>query len=394
VTLERAGRIAVLSKTLAFGMAYVLVIVAVHRWYLAPRMASRELSMALTIVFVQCATLIAMLGVSCFTKLTRRLREVQMARVAPGIRELLALHAAGKDCGREIGRLRRTYPREVEQCLAEFLRMVRGCGREALSHLAADLHFIKKWQRDCNSRSKSRRRDAVAHLALVSRNFTVQTLLGALRDADESFRLHTARAMVTNADSAELAQIFALAVNGPLVTRIILAEDLRPYAIELAKDAIPAALAGGETGPVLAVLEILRAWSKFLPLPEVYPLLRHPSRTVRAGALDILPFMARSAQIEAEIIHALSDPVEEVRSAAARAAASIGVNNALPFLARRLRDPDAGAAAAAAYALAQLGPDGCRILEQETLTESLLAASAALEALERVHSSSAETVAV
>jgi len=52
VTQERTSRISVLSKTLAFGMAYVLVIVAFHRWYLAPRMSSLELSVAVAIAFV------------------------------------------------------------------------------------------------------------------------------------------------------------------------------------------------------------------------------------------------------------------------------------------------------------------------------------------------------
>ena len=383
-----------LSKTLAFGMAYVLVIVAIHRWYLAPRMASRELSMALTIAFVQCATIAAMLGASFFLKLSRQLQETRTACVAPGIRELLALHAAGKDRSDELGRIKRLYPREVEQCLVDFLRMVRGGGREALSQLARDLQFIKKWQRGCHSLTTSRRRRAVTHLALVSRSFAGPALLGALQDADESFRLHTARAIIHNPEPAELAQIFGLAINGSLVTRMVLAEDLRPYALELAEEVIPAALSGGETRQLLAVLEVLRAWSKFLPLPEVHALLRHPGGTVRAAALDILPFVPRSAQVEAEILRALGDPVEEVRSAAARAAASIGVTKAVPLLACQLRDQNAGTAAAAAFALAKLGPDGCRILEQQTLTASLLAASAALEALERVQIPPAETVAV
>jgi len=64
------------------------------------------------------------------------------------------------------------------------------------------------------------------------------------------------------------------------------------------------------------------------------------------------------------------------------------------LLAQRLQDDDPGTAAAAASALPQLGSDGCRILEQEMLTGSLLAASAALEALQRVHFSPTETVTV
>jgi hypothetical protein len=117
---------------MAFGMAYVVVIVAFHRWYLAPRMVSRALSAAVAVALVQCATIIAMLGISFLLKLTGQFREARSARVSPRIRELLALHAAGNDRAAEIGRVRRGYPREVERCLVEFLRMVRGRGCETL----------------------------------------------------------------------------------------------------------------------------------------------------------------------------------------------------------------------------------------------------------------------
>ncbi len=394
MTQERKSRISVLCKAMAFGMAYVLVIVAFHRWYLAPRMASRALSVAVAVALVQCVTIVAMLGISFLLKLTGQFREARSARVSPRIRELLALHAAGNDRAAEIGRLRRAYPPVVEQCPVEFLRMVRGRGCEALSALAADLGFIQKWRRDYRARGISRRKKAVAHLALVSRKFAGPTLLGALHDEDETIRLHAARDMIRNADSAELSQIFGLAVNGSRVTRMVLAEDLRPHALELSKEAIPAALTSGVPSRTLAALDILRAWSKFLPVPQVYELLRHPDPAIHAAALDVLPFVPRLASLEGEVLSALNHPDEEVRSAAARAAASIGVTSAVPLLAHRLHDQDPRTASAAAHALAQLGSDGCRILEQEMLTGSLLAASAAIEALQRVHFSPAETVAV
>ncbi|HXJ39482.1 MAG TPA: HEAT repeat domain-containing protein [Bryobacteraceae bacterium] len=383
-----------MSKTMAFGMAYVLVIVAFHRWYLAPRMVSRALSAAVAVASVQCATIVAMLGISLLLKLMRQFREARAARVSPHIRELLALHAAGNDHAPEIGRLRRVYPREVEQSVVEFLRIVRGRGCETLSELAADLGFIQKWRRDYRAHGISRRKTAVAHLALVSRRFAGPALLGALMDDDETIRLHAARDMIRNADPVELAQIFGLAVNGSRVMRIVLTEDLRPHALELAKEAIPAALTSDEPSRVLAALDVLRGWSKFLPVPQVYGLLRHTDPAINAAALDVLPFVPRLAQLEAEVLSALNHTAEEVRSAAARAAASIGVTSAVPLLAQRLHDQNPRMAAAAAHALAHLGSDGCRILEQEMLTGSLLAASAALEALQRVHFSPTETVAV
>jgi hypothetical protein len=389
---ERASRIAVLSKTLAFAMAYVLAIVLFHRFYLAARIASRQMSVAMAIAFVQCAAITAMLSFSFFLKLVRQLRTSRATRVKPRIRELLAVHAAGTDRGGEIRRHWDINPREVEECLVEFLRMVRGLGRETLSQLAADLHLIEKWQRQYRSRSTGKRKDAVAHLALISRRLAGKVLRAALLDRDESVRLHTARVMIGNSDPEELAQAFGLAVNGSLVTRMVLAEDLRPHALDLAKDTIPAVLACGASEPTLAALEIVRAWNRFVPLPEVYALLRHPNPAVRSAALGVLPLAPRSPHLETEILEALNSPVEEVRSAAAKIAAIMGVREALPLLASCLHEAHEQTAGAAAYALSQLGPDGCRILEQEMLGGSPLAASVALEALERIRISPRQTV--
>ncbi len=394
MTLERADRIVVLSKTLAFGMAYVLAIVSFHRFYLLPRLSSRELSLAMSVAFVQCATITVLLLFSFSRKMARQYRESRASRVSPAIREFLGRHASGADHLQDIRDIRVAYPAEVEQCLVEFLRMVRGEGRERLARLVCDLGLVRQWQRRFHSRNLARRKKAVADLALVPREFAGDILQQAMSDPDESVRLHTARHMVSNLQPGELAQVFALVVNGSLVTRMVLAEDLRPYALELAQQVIPAVLQGGETHSTRAALDVLRAWGKFLPLPQVYPLLRHPDAGVRAAALLVLPLVPRLPELEAEVLHALTDPVEPVRAMAVRIAAKFGVSNAVPELVRSLRDPDAQIAVAAAQALAQLGPVGCRILEREMITGSLLAASAALEALQHLQTAPAQTVAV
>jgi HEAT repeat protein len=229
---------------------------------------------------------------------------------------------------------------------------------------------------------------------LVPRKFAGVVLQQALSDPDESVRLHTARHMVSNLEPGELPQVFALVVNGSLVARMVLAEDLRPYALELGREVIPAVLASGKPEAVRAALDVLRAWGKFLPLPQVYPLLRHADPGIRLAALRILPLVPRFPQLEMEVLHALNDPVEAVRAMAVRIAAKFGISNALPQLVRCLHDQDARTAAAAAHALAQLGADGYRILEQEMVSGSQLAASAALEALQRLQTAPAETVAV
>ncbi len=394
MTLERAGRIAVMSKTVAFGMAYVLAIVSFHRFYLMPRVTSRELSLAMSVAFVQCAAITSLLLFSFCKKAARQHRESRAARVSPAIRELLGRHASGADHLQDIREIRVAYPREVEQCLVEFLRMVRGEGRERLAQMAADLGLVNEWRRQFRSKHLARRKRAVAHLALVPREFAGDVLQQAMSDPDEAVRLHTARHMVSNLQPGELPQVFDLVVTGSLVTRMVLAEDLRPHALELAQQVIPALLRAGEPRSTRATLDVFHAWGKFLPLPQVYPLLRHPDPGVRAAALLILPLVPRLPQLEAEVLHALNDPVEAVRAMAVRIAARLGISSAVPQLVRSLHDPDAQTAAAAAYALAQLGAVGCRILEQEMVAGSQLAASAALEALQRLQTAPAETVAV
>jgi hypothetical protein len=394
VTLERADRIAVLSKTMAFGMAYVLAIVSLHRFYLMPRVTSRELSLAMSVACVQCATIMTLLVFSFCKKLARQFRESRAARVSPAIREFLGRHASGADHLKDIRDVRVAYPHEVEQCLVEFLRMVRGEGRARLAQLAVDLLFVELWQRQFRSRNLARQKKAVANLALLPREFARKVLQQAMTDPDEAVRLHTARHMVSNLQLGELPQVFNLVVNGSLVARMVLAEDLRPYALELAYEAIPAVLQVAEPRSTCAALDVLRAWGKFLPLPQVYPLLRHPDAGVRVGALLVLPLVPRLPQLETEVLHALNDPVEAVRATAVRIAAKFGISNALPQLVRCLHDQDAGTAAAAAHALARLGPDGCRVLEQEMITGSALAASAALEALQRRQTARTQTVAV
>jgi hypothetical protein len=385
---------AVFSKTVAFSVSYGLVIWVFERFYLSTKIKPRGLSMAVGVAMVQCAAITAMLAFSFSAKLVRQFRASRAERVKPRLRELLALHAAGTDGMDEIRRLWKTYPREVEECIVEFLRMVRGRGREAISQCVTELGLIEKWRRQYRSWNAATRTSAVVNLASVSRRLSAHVLHLALLDRDESVRLHTARAMIGNLERGELAEVFGLAVNGPLVTRMILAEDLRRYALDLAKEAIPAVLNCGVSGPVLSALQMVRAWGKFLPLSEVYPLLRHPNPAVRAAAFDILSLVPQAETMKIEILHALNDGFEEVRSAAARAAATMRVYEAVPLLARQLQQSHTTLALAAASALADLGADGCRILEEETIGGSPLTASLALEALERVRISSIETVAV
>src|SRR5437667_11581560 len=95
VNPESRSRAAVMAKALAFGVVYVISIVLSHRYYFMSRIATRELSAAFAIAFVQCATIIIMLGFSFVFKLAQQLRTSRAARLQPDIREWLAFYAAG-----------------------------------------------------------------------------------------------------------------------------------------------------------------------------------------------------------------------------------------------------------------------------------------------------------
>ena len=389
---EARSRAAVIVKTLTFTGTYVFGVILFHQLYFASRATSRALSAAISIAVVQCATILAMLAFSFVAKLIRQLRTSRAARAEPRIRELLALHAAGTDIRERIPLMNRSGRAALEECLVEFLHMVRGSGRDALSELADDLGFVERWRSQFRSRNVTRRKSAIARLALLSRRYAQKTLQDALADGDESVRLHAARAILKYCEAGDAEKVFDVATHGTFVTRMILAEDLRPHVLELAVEAIPSALESGDQASTLAALEMVRAWGKFLPVRGVYPLLRHAEPSIRAAALHVIPQVAQSSELHFEILRALEDPSEEVRPAAAHAAAAMDIRDAVPALARQLHNAGTKTAWVAGRALAELGAEGRRILERETITGSPAVAAVALEALERIQISRTRTV--
>ena len=390
---ERTARVVVFAKTLATCAAYAAGIFLVDSLYFAKRIRTRELSIGVAVAFVQCAVIFCMLAFSFLKKWIEQVRDQNAERARPEIRELLAKCAASSVSPGHFLELSRTDASAVEECLLESLRAVRGSGRQAISRLAGEISLHRKWQGEYASRHIFRRKNAVARLALLSRDLSGDTLRRALSDPDESVRLHTARAVLQNCHPGEAGEIFRLAVEGSYITRIILSEALRPYVLELVTEALPAMLGSSDLKKVLATLEILHAWGKFLPLTGIYPLLRHHSAPVRAAAFQVLTLVPRLDSLNTEILHGVSDADPAVCCAAATAAAAVGLQAAVPGLARCLHESDPRTANAAAQALARLGAEGCRMLERETLNGSPLASAVALEALECARTSRFEMVA-
>ena len=167
--------------------------------------------------------------------------------------------------------------------------------------------------------------------------------------------------------------------------RALLADDLQPHALFLVKEMVPEIVASGDTKKIIATFELLGAWKKVLPLPDVLHLLEHPQPEVRAKALQALSYTSAGEDLEGRILQAFADPDKTVKVAAAYAAARLRVVHALVELERCLQDPGEEVRRAAAYALARIGGPGMAVLERELLSTNKYVATTALEMLERVH---------
>jgi hypothetical protein len=267
------------------------------------------------------------------------LAEVARDLLRPGadeeIRACLARYAAGAECAEELERLGRRHPRRFRARIEEMLARVRGSASERLSRLAPS-------------------------------------------DVDTG--------SPTTPQAAEA--VFAWAIRQAPAVRAGLADELRPYALELCQNVLPRALASNEAGPIKAALELVEAWGKALPLPDPRPWLRHPDPEVRARALRILLYAPLPWDPAPEVLAAFEDESAEVRAAACLAAARLRLEGAVPALVCLLRSGAPGQAQAAAGALAEMGPPGLKALGAElSAAWEPGAAAAALGALEQLKGS-------
>ena len=175
--------------------------------------------------------------------------------------------------------------------------------------------------------------------------------------------------------------MFARAVRGNLFERAVAAEELEPDAGQLSAVQIPRALRSGDAARVLAALEMLIAWKRSLPVPEVESVLQHGDPRVRAAALRALPYAAAGNAV-ANVRIALRDPDPGVRRAAAETARKLRLDILLDALVENISDRDRGASLAAAFAVAVM-PDGARRLQSVVASPERIAAAVAFEALEK-----------
>jgi hypothetical protein len=325
----------------------------------------------------------------------RRRRSLEaFARVMPQINATLVAYLAGNNDLGALRQFQKTVPHDLVEAILAYRNSVAGSARDRLCDLTLQLGLLHAWREDVRSRDPRRRRDAFSALAFVSayepcRRVTAIILAEALHHPDRDIRVIAAQALALSGDAEAAVQVFDMATRETLLGRILLAEQLRPHALELCREALPGALNSEEPKRVLGALEIVVAWERALPLPGIELQLDRPERLIRIAALRAAPLALRSRELESAVMRRLADPDCEVAMAAVIAAARLRIADALPSLARCLRTGDPALARTAAAALASMPPRGWQALQELAGSAEPIASSAAAEVWARVRAAGA-----
>ena len=132
----------------------------------------------------------------------------------------------------------------------------------------------------------------------------------------------------------------------------------------------------------MACLEMLVAWERAVPVPDLHALIDSSDRRIRIQALHLAPLVPLEPADLGAILRALVGDDTDAATAAAMAAGRLRFEEALPGLARCLRSGHAALTRAAAEALAEMPPKGWATLEEMAASSNPLTAGAATEALD------------
>jgi HEAT repeat protein len=313
--------------------------------------------------------LVGLFGVLRSRARSLRQRGVGARTHTPEIRDALVNYLAGSNDQTRIREFARDHREELVDTLLEFHGAVGGSARDRLCDLTLELTLVHDWCNDAASKDRWVRRKAYTRLSFVCayepcRRVAGDLLMQALKDADPEVRLPAARALVQSGTIEELGQVFRLAVSQSLLIRILLSEDLRRHATDLCTQVVPEVLAGNNPAQTVAALQILVAWERALPLPDLHKLLESNSREVRLEALRLAKLVPLTPENRSALLRLLREGDEEENTLAALTAGRLRLQEALPALARCLRTGTSELAAIAASALSEMPPKGWQTLQQ------------------------------
>jgi len=338
------------------------------------------------------ALLAVWLAATCLVTLARsswwQKRLTRSAEFGPSIRAAIADYVGGAPDFMVLEECVRASPHDVAEELLAFRQAVTGTALDRLCGLTIELTLLQRWLEEAESRDIVARRNAFRRLAFACayepcRRQVGERLVRALGDADREVRLTVAAAMVRTARLADLERVFHLALSETLLVRMSLGETLRPHAYLLCERVVPEVLRSGDTPRIVATLELLRAWERALPIKGLPALMGHGETEIRLGAFALAPLVAPSPEIENEVLAGLGDPDVRIVAAAARAAARLRLDRAMPVLARCARTATPPLLQTAAAALADMPPAGWTTLQELRSNPNPATAAAAGAALER-----------
>ena len=349
-------------------------------------MIGTELSLVSVVLCGFGLWVLGMFGMSLLRALAWQKKYRATQAHLPAIRSALVDYLSGNEDRTRLREFIQESREAVAAAVMSFEGTVNGTARERLCDLALELALVHEWCQQTRSKNVMEQRAAYWRLAFVCayepcRRVAGDILLLALNDADEEVRLAAGNAIIYTGAVDDVERVFEHAIVQTQLNRIVLSEELRPFAVALCERAIPKVLKSGDAARIAGMLHMVVAWERAVPLPGIGQLLSAEDRSVRILALQAAPLAQDAPEVRKGILDALVDPDPEIVVGGAQAAGRLRLEAALPTLARLLRTGDADLARAAASALGKIPPRGLVALQELTSSTSSTAASAASEAL-------------
>ena len=287
----------------------------------------------------------------------------------------------------------RTHPADIAEVILLFQTTVGGSARDRVCDLALRLGLLHRWSEESRARDVVRRRAAFASLAFACvyepcRRVGGDLLIRAVNDGDEEVRLSACRGLALAGDAEHVQDLFALAIQSDLLTRVVLTEHLRPHALALSAGPVQEALDSSDPSRVRATLEILVAWERAIPLEKFGDFLEHRDREIRLLAFRLAAFVAIDSNGRLALLRALLDADTEARRLAIVAVGRQKITDAVPALELCLESGGPEEARLAASALAAMPPQGWRMLREQSASSNPFTKLAAEEALARARKGS------
>ena len=370
-------------KTLAVSLGVYVANLAVER-QLTTAIHAVALRWAAAFALVQTLAVLSFsLSLLAF-RIYARWRESIYDQLRPAIRDrVLVLSFEGDSWSTEVPH-RGPGRAVLEENIAHILSTLKASGRDRVARFAMDHGLAAEWVRGLSSRRRNERKRAASLLGLISRVAGNTALLAALNDDDPAVRAEASRALLVLGDPDSVDSVFRSVLRESLLTRALLADDLKRHAVVLLANTVPSVLEKATTEEAARCFEILIAWRRAMPSFDIHAWLSSDSdRVLQPLVLALLPYVFIDDSVEEYVAGALESSELDVQCAAAEAAGSLRFERLIPTLADALGG-DKRLAVAAAKAIAQMGEAGERSLEKLVIGPDRNTAALAMEALEHI----------